>query len=95
MTVPDVRLHPADAAELAELLQSLDDWLGTDREHLDASLTASSATAATTSATYARTSAASCSCSAATTASGSSETSKPSELGGTDSNPDRPHAHLL
>lgn len=39
MTVPDVRLHPGDAAELAELLQFLGDWLGTDRDHLDASLT--------------------------------------------------------
>lgn len=39
MTVPDVRLHPSDAAELAELLHFLDDWLATDRDHLDASLT--------------------------------------------------------
>jgi hypothetical protein len=31
MTVPDVRLHPTDAAELAELLQFLGDWLATDR----------------------------------------------------------------
>lgn len=38
MTLPDVRLHPNDAAELAELLQFLDDWLATDREHLAASL---------------------------------------------------------
>lgn len=37
--VPDVRLHPSDAAELAELLQFLDDWLATDRDHLEASLT--------------------------------------------------------
>lgn len=36
--VPDARLHPSDAAELAELLQFLDDWLATDRDHLDASL---------------------------------------------------------
>ena len=38
MTVPDVRLHPTDAAELAELLQFLGDWLAIDRGHLDASL---------------------------------------------------------
>jgi hypothetical protein len=37
--VPDVRLHPSDAAELAELLQFLDDWLAADRDHLEASLT--------------------------------------------------------
>lgn len=36
--VPDARLHPSDAAELAELLQFLDDWLAADRDHLDASL---------------------------------------------------------
>lgn len=39
MAVPDTCLHPSDAAELAELLQFLDDWLATDRDHLDASLT--------------------------------------------------------
>jgi hypothetical protein len=39
MTVSDVHLHPSDAAELAELLQFLDDWLTTDRDHLNASLT--------------------------------------------------------
>ncbi len=40
MAVPDVRLHPNDAAELAELLQFLDDWLTSDHDHnLDASLT--------------------------------------------------------
>ncbi|MBV8993865.1 MAG: hypothetical protein JO287_09225 [Pseudonocardiales bacterium] len=35
MTAPDARLHPADTAELAELLQFLDDWLasGDDRIH--------------------------------------------------------------
>lgn len=38
MTVPDVRLHPTDATELAQLLQFLGDWLATDRDHLDASL---------------------------------------------------------
>lgn len=38
MNVPDVRLHPSDAAELSELLRFLDDWLATDRDHLDASL---------------------------------------------------------
>jgi len=37
--VPDIRLHPSDAAELAELLQILDDWLAADRNHLEASLT--------------------------------------------------------
>lgn len=39
MTVPDLQLHPSDAAELAELLQLLDDWLGSDHDNLDASLT--------------------------------------------------------
>lgn len=38
MSMPDVRLHPSDAAELAELLQFLGDWIATDRDHLDASL---------------------------------------------------------
>jgi len=37
--VPDDRLHPSYAAELAELLQFLDDWLAADRDHLEASLT--------------------------------------------------------
>ena len=31
-------MAPADAAELAEMLQFLSDWLGRDRDHLDASL---------------------------------------------------------
>ncbi len=31
-------MAPADAAELAEILQFLSDWLGRDRDHLDASL---------------------------------------------------------
>jgi len=39
MAVPDVRLHPEDAVELAELLQFLHDWLGSDRGRLDVSLT--------------------------------------------------------
>jgi len=38
MTVPDVRLHPGDAAELAEILEFLDDWLATGDEHLHGSL---------------------------------------------------------
>jgi hypothetical protein len=38
MTVPDVRLDPVDAAELAELLQFLRDWLATDNSLMDASL---------------------------------------------------------
>jgi hypothetical protein len=35
MTVPDVHLHPTDAAELAELLQLLDGWLTSDHDKLD------------------------------------------------------------
>ena len=34
----DVPLAPADAAELAEMLQFLSDWLACDRDHLEASL---------------------------------------------------------
>jgi hypothetical protein len=39
MIVPDVHLHPTDAAELAELLQLLNTWLASDHDPLDASLT--------------------------------------------------------
>jgi hypothetical protein len=39
MTVPDTRLNPADAVELGELLQYLADWLASDHDRLDASLT--------------------------------------------------------
>ncbi|HEY3691445.1 MAG TPA: hypothetical protein VGL46_14310 [Pseudonocardiaceae bacterium] len=40
MAVSDVRLHPNDAVESAELLQFLDDRLTSDHDHnLDASLT--------------------------------------------------------
>lgn len=38
MNAPDVHLEAADAAELAELLQFLDDWLGADHDNLDGSL---------------------------------------------------------
>ena len=38
MTLPDARLDPGDATELAELLQFLRDWCATDSSHLDASL---------------------------------------------------------
>lgn len=37
--MPDVHLHPTDAAELAELLQLLDGWLASDHDDLDNSLT--------------------------------------------------------
>ncbi len=37
--MPDINLDPSDAAELAELLQFIRDWLTTDHEHLNASLT--------------------------------------------------------
>lgn len=36
--MPDKRLDLADAAELAELLQFLRDWIDSDHEHLDPSL---------------------------------------------------------
>ena len=36
--MPDVRLDPADAAELAELLQFLSQWLTRDPARLGASL---------------------------------------------------------
>jgi hypothetical protein len=37
--VPTTSLDTGDAAELAELLQFLTDWLTSDPDHLDASLT--------------------------------------------------------
>ena len=37
--MPNTSLHTSDAAELAELLQFVGDWLATDHNHLDASLT--------------------------------------------------------
>jgi len=36
--MPTMNLNTTDAAELAELLQFLRDWLVTDHNHLDASL---------------------------------------------------------
>lgn len=36
--MPEVNLNAADAAELAELLQFLSDWLAADPDQLDASL---------------------------------------------------------
>jgi hypothetical protein len=36
--VTGVTLAPADAAELAEMLQFLSDWLTRDQDHLEASL---------------------------------------------------------
>jgi hypothetical protein len=36
--MPEKSLHPADAAELTELLQFLRDWIDSDHEHLDPSL---------------------------------------------------------
>jgi len=38
MTVPDVRLHPCDAAELAEILEFLDDWLASGNDQIHRSL---------------------------------------------------------
>jgi hypothetical protein len=38
VTVPAITLAPADAAELAELLGFLIDWIDTDRARLPASL---------------------------------------------------------
>jgi len=37
--MPTTSLDSSDAAELAEMLQFLSDWLAADHEHLDASLT--------------------------------------------------------
>jgi hypothetical protein len=37
--MPTTRLDTSDAAELAELLQFLSDWLSADPDQLDASLT--------------------------------------------------------
>ncbi len=37
--MPTMSLDTGDAAELAELLQFLNDWLANDPKHLDASLT--------------------------------------------------------
>jgi len=36
--MPTMNLNTTDAAELAELLQFLRDWLTTDHDHLDTSL---------------------------------------------------------
>jgi hypothetical protein len=36
--VPDIRLHTGDAAELGEMLQFLDEWLGCGGEQLRRSL---------------------------------------------------------
>jgi hypothetical protein len=39
VTVPDgIRIHPADARELIETLQFLDDWLSRDEDQLHESL---------------------------------------------------------
>lgn len=39
MNAPDgIRIHPADAQELIETLQFLDDWLSRDEEQVHASL---------------------------------------------------------
>ncbi len=45
-------LDRADAAELAELLQFVSDWLGADQDRLGRRCTSSSAPRATTSLTY-------------------------------------------
>lgn len=37
--MPSLSLDPADAAELAEMLQFISDWLASDHTALDASLT--------------------------------------------------------
>ena len=37
--MPTTNLDTGDATELAELLQFLSDWLATDHDHLDTSLT--------------------------------------------------------
>lgn len=55
MTAPGVRLHPADAAELAELLQFLDDWLASCDDQVHRSLAQSSGTRPTASAISAAT----------------------------------------
>jgi hypothetical protein len=38
MIVPDVRLYPCDAAELAEILEFLDDWLASGNDQIHRSL---------------------------------------------------------
>lgn len=39
MTIPDgIRIHPADAQELIETLQFLDDWLSLDEDQVHGSL---------------------------------------------------------
>lgn len=61
--VNDMTLAPADAAELAEMLQFLSDWLARDRDHLEASPEgASSVTAPTAPASCTMTWLASSSC---------------------------------
>jgi hypothetical protein len=67
-----VTLNATDAAELAEMLQFLAEWLQRDPGGLSASLEASSATPPTTPASCARTCTGSPSCSAAATANPSS-----------------------
>ncbi len=79
MTVPDVRLHPRDAAELAELLQFLGDWLATDRNRLDASLARFVGNRGYDLSQLRTDIGRLYSCSAPTTASSSSEASNPSE----------------
>ena len=53
--MPEVRLDAVDAAELAELLQFLSQWLARDRGRLGASWKSSPATPPATSASCART----------------------------------------
>jgi hypothetical protein len=67
--MPEMKLDVVDAAELAELLQFLSQWLARDRGRLGASLEEFVGHPPTTSASCARTWSGSSSCSAAATAS--------------------------
>ncbi|HET9255358.1 MAG TPA: hypothetical protein VFO16_09175 [Pseudonocardiaceae bacterium] len=77
MTAPDARLHPADIAELAELLQFPGDWLASGDDQIHRSLAQFVGHPPTASASSAATSTAWPSCSARATAANSSANSKP------------------
>jgi hypothetical protein len=55
MTVPDVRLHPCDAAELAEILEFPDEWLASGNDQIHRSLAQFAGTPPMASASYAAT----------------------------------------